>query len=127
MGLKLANPDKPVVGFLGDGSAMMTIQGLWTASVRNIPVVYVVCNNGVYRILKVNMNAYKKEILGEDPPESQYIGMDFDKPFDIASIAKAMGVHARRIENPSDIKSAMDQALALGSPALLDIIIDGTV
>lgn len=127
MGLKLANPDKPVVGFLGDGSAMMTIQGLWTASVRNIPVVYVVCNNGVYRILKVNMNAYKKDILGEDPPESQYIGMDFDKPFDIAGIAKAMGIHARRIENPTDIKSAMDQALALGSPALLDIIIDGTV
>lgn len=127
MGLKLANPDKPVVGFLGDGSAMMTIQGLWTASVRNIPVVYVICNNGVYRVLKINMNAYKKNILGQDPPQSQYIGMDFDKPFDIAGIATAMGIHAQRIEDPTDLKPAMEQALALGSPALLDVIIDGTV
>ena len=127
MGLKLANPDRPVVGFIGDGSAMMTVQGLWTAAVQNIPVVYVICNNGVYRVLKVNMNAYKANIVGEDPPQSQYIGMDFDKPFDIAGIATAMGVHARRIEDPGDLKPAMEQALALGKPALLDVVIDGSV
>ena len=80
LGVKLAHPDKPVVGILGDGSAMMTVQGLWTASVYNIPVVYVICNNGAYRVLKVNMNAYKNLIHGEEKPTSQYIGMDFPSP-----------------------------------------------
>jgi benzoylformate decarboxylase len=51
MGVKVAHPDRPVVGILGDGSAMMTVQGLWTAANDNIPCVFVICNNGMYRIL----------------------------------------------------------------------------
>ena len=48
LGIKLAHPDRPVVGILGDGSAMMTVQGLWTAANSNIPAVYVICNNRSY-------------------------------------------------------------------------------
>ena len=127
MGLKLANPDRPVVGVLGDGSAMMTAQGFWTAAVRNIPVVYVICNNRAYRVLKVNMNAYKSNVLGEESPSSQYIGMDFPLPLDMASMAEAMGVFGRKIEDPAEIGPAIGHALDLGKPAVLDISIDGTV
>ena len=101
LGVKLAHPDRPVVGILGDGSAMMTVQGLWTAAVYDIPVVYVICNNGAYRVLKINMNAYKTLIEGQENPVSKYIGMDFPIPFDIAGIAEAMGVQGRKIEDPS--------------------------
>ena len=100
LGLKLANPDRPVVGVLGDGSAMMTAQGLWTAAAENIPVVYVICNNGIYKVLKVNMNAYKELILKGESPQSQYIGMDFAIPFDMAGLANGFGVQGRRIEGP---------------------------
>ena len=127
LGVKLAHPDRPVVGILGDGSAMMTVQGLWTASAYNIPVVYVVCNNGMYRVLKVNMNAYKTLVEGQETPTSKYIGMDFPVPFDIAGMAEAMGVYGRKIENPADIAPEIDKALASGKPAVLDVIIDGKV
>ncbi|MEE2884847.1 MAG: thiamine pyrophosphate-binding protein [Chloroflexota bacterium] len=124
LGIKLANPDRPVVGVIGDGSAMMTIQALWTAAAENIPVVYVICNNGVYRVLKVNMNMYKELVLKGESPPSKYIGMDFSLPFDMAGIAKSMGVYSRRIEDPNQIAPAVEEALNLGAPALLDVIID---
>ena len=106
---------------------MMTVQGLWTAAVYNIPVVYVICNNGAYRVLKINMNAYKTLIEGEENPMSRYIGMDFPIPFDIAGIAEAMGVQGRKIEDPADIAPEIDKALSSGKPAVLDVVIDGSV
>ena len=127
LGLKLANPDRPVIGILGDGSAMMTVQGLWTAAAYEIPVVYVICNNGMYRVLKVNMNAYKKLIEGEQSPTSRYIGMDFPIPFDLAKIAGGMGVYGCRIEDPAQIRPEIEKALRSGKPALLDVVIDGSL
>ena len=127
MGVKMANPDRPVIGIVGDGSAMMTVQALWTAANSDIPVVYVICNNRAYRVLKLNMNLYKSEILRQETPTSEYIAMDFTTPFDIASIAEAMGVYGRKVEDPAEIGPALREALALGKPAVLDVSIDGAV
>ena len=127
LGIKLAHPDRPVVGILGDGSAMMTVQGLWTAANYDIGVVYIICNNRSYRILKLNMDRYQTDILGENQPSSQYLGMDFHLPLDLAAIANAMGVHGRTVEDPSELGPALKEALALGKPALLDVIIDGSI
>ena len=126
MGLKLAHPDRPVVGFVGDGSAMMTVQGFWTAATQNIPVVYVITNNGAYKVLKGGMDAYKKTILKEETP-SKYIGMDFPSHLNMAALAEDMGVHGRRIEDPAELGPAMQEALDSGKPAVLDVIIDGSV
>ena len=127
MGVKMANPDRPVVGIIGDGSAMMTVQALWTAANSNIPVVYVICNNRAYRVLKLNMNLYKSEILGQENPTSEYIAMDFPTPFDIAAVAEAMGVYGRRVEDAADVGPALRDAIALNKPAVLDVSIDGTI
>ena len=127
MGVKMANPNRPVVGIIGDGSAMMTVQALWTAANADIPVVYVICNNRAYRVLKLNMNLYKSEILQQENPTSEYIAMDFPTPFDIAAVAEAMGVYGRKVEDPAEIGSALRDALALGKPAVLDVSIDGAV
>jgi acetolactate synthase-1/2/3 large subunit len=81
----------------------------------------------MYRVLKVNMNAYKTLVEGQETPTSKYIGMDFPVPFDIAGMAEAMGVYGRKIENPADIAPEIDKALASGKPAVLDVIIDGKV
>ena len=128
MGTQCANPDRPVFGIIGDGSAMMTVQGLWTAANDNIPCVFVICNNGSYRVLKVNFNIYQKEVL-ELPETSggRLLHSDFATPFNMASIANSMGVHGERITDPADIKPAVDRAVASGKPALLDIVIDGSL
>ena len=128
MGVQVANPDRPVFGIIGDGSALMTIQGLWTAANDNIACIFVICNNGMYRVLKVNFDVYQREILqqkesaGENLPYS-----DFPTPFDVAGIASSMGVHGERITDPAEIAPAVKRAVASGKPAVLDIVIDGSL
>ncbi len=126
MGVKLAHPERPVIAVVGDGSAMMTVQALWTAANENIPVVYLICNNRSYRVLKVNMDVYKTQLLGEPRPD-EYIGMDFNLPLNIAGIANAIGVHGRTIEDPEELAPAIEQAVESGRPAVLDVLIDGSV
>ena len=128
MGTQCANPDRPVFGIIGDGSAMMTVQGLWTAANDNIPCIFVICNNGSYRVLKVNFNVYQEEIL-ELPETSggRLLYSDFATPFDMAAIANSMGVQGERITDPAQIKPAVDRAVASGKPALLDMVIDGSL
>jgi benzoylformate decarboxylase len=128
MGTQCANPDRPVFGIIGDGSAMMTIQGLWTAANDNIPCIFVICNNGMYRVLRVNFGVYQRDILKElEPAGDRLLYSDFPTPFDIAEIANAMGVNGQRIVDPSEIRPAVERAVASGKPALLDIVIDGAL
>ena len=129
LGVKLANPDRPVLVVTGDGSAMMTVQALWTAANYGIPTVYLVCNNRSYRILKLNMNIHQQEILGRDIADGfeGYVGMDFPLPLNIAGIAEAIGVYGRTITDPEDIGPEIRKALDSGKPAVLDVVIDGRI
>ena len=128
MGTQCANPDRPVFGIIGDGSAMMTIQGLWTAANDKIPCIFIICNNGMYRVLKVNFNVYQEEILEQKETAGEnLLYSNFDTPFDISEIAKGMGLDIERVEKPEDIKGAVDRALATGRPSVIDIVIDGSL
>ncbi len=127
MGVKLANPGRPVVGVLGDVTAMMTVQGLWTAANEGIPAVWAICNNASYRILKLNMDRYQRHMLGVEAPQSKYIGMDFPMPLNLAGMAEAMGVYGKTIDNPEQIGPELRRALDSGKPAMLDVVIDGAV
>ena len=90
VGVSLANPDRPVVCFSGDGSAMYSIQALWTAAHHKLPLNVVIVNNGGYRIIKQRLLAFH----GDD----HYVGMDFaDPPVDFAGLAKSLGLEAMRI------------------------------
>ena len=60
LGVKLANPDRPVVCFSGDGSAMYSIQALWTAAHHRLPIVFIILANAEYRILKHNLDIYRR-------------------------------------------------------------------
>jgi len=128
MGTQVANPDRPVFGIIGDGSAMMTIQGLWTAANDNIPCIFVICNNGMYRVLKVNFDVYQRDILQQKESAGANLPYsDFPTPFDISVIAAGMGVHGERITDPVEIDPAVKRAVASGKPAVLDIVIDGSL
>jgi len=127
LGAKLARPEQPVIAIIGDGSSMMTVQALWTAAASRIPVVYIICNNQAYRILKLNMDVYKTQIRQETNPDSKYLAMDFPVRFDIAAIAEAIGVRGHTIEDPTTLAAAVRDAIALNEPVVLDVHIDGSL
>ena len=124
LGIKLAHPDRPVVAVVGDGASLYTIQALWTAARYNIPVTYVICNNRTYRILKQNMDIYLRDMLDDKERVSEYVGMDFPLPLDVAGIARGFGVNGVQVTKPEDVAPAMEKALASGAPQVVDVVID---
>jgi benzoylformate decarboxylase len=117
IGISLAVPDRPIVAIIGDGSAMYNIQALWTAAHLRLPIIYVIANNGGYRILKQRI----LERHGLEHP----IGMDFsDPPIDFSALAASMGVSGQRITEPGEIGPALEAALAHQGPSLLDVIVN---
>lgn len=121
LGMKLAAPDVPVIGVIGDGTAMYSIQALWTAANYNIPVTYVMCNNSGYKVLRENMARY----LTGTERQSDYIGMDFHKlPLDFVKLAQAFGIEGIRVERPADLCPAIQKALDSGKTMVLDVILD---
>lgn len=127
LGLKLARPDRPVLAVVGDGASMYTVQALWTAATFNIPVVYCICNNRAYRILKVNMDIYLKRMLHDEERRSDYTGMDFANPLDLAAVAQGLGVASEKVSDPALLGPAVRRAFDSGKPALIDVTIDGSL
>jgi benzoylformate decarboxylase len=120
VGVSLANPDRPVVCFSGDGSAMYSIQALWTAAHHKLPLTVVIVNNGGYRIIKQRLLAFH----GDD----HYVGMDFIDPrVDFTGIAKALGLEAHRISDASELKTKLSSAFNSPGPKLIEVMVDGTV
>ncbi len=126
LGVKLAHPHRPVVALSGDGSAMYSIQALWTAAHHDLAIVFVILNNGEYRILKHNMDRYRK-LFGVNPTRP-YPEMDLRKPgLTFVDLARGMGVEGERVAEPADLKAALVRALASPRPYLLDVSMEGKV
>lgn len=124
LGVSLALPDRPVIAIVGDGSAMYTIQSFWTAAHHHIPVIYLILSNRSYRILKFNLNRYRRQ-LGLSP-ESDYPHMDLDAPpLDFARLAEGMGVNGRQVTEPSELGPALREALGHGGPYVLEVVTEG--
>jgi benzoylformate decarboxylase len=120
VGVSLANPDRPVVCFSGDGSAMYSIQALWTAAHHKLPLTVVIVNNGGYRIIKQRLLAFH----GDD----HYVGMDFVDPrVDFTGMAKALGLEAMRITDASELKPKLSSAFNSRGPKLIEVMVDGRV
>jgi len=124
LGVKLAHPGRPVVAVSGDGSAMYSIQALWTAAHHDLAVVFVILNNREYRILKHNMDTYRQRFGAK--PERGYPNMDLVAPdLGFVDIARGLGVAGARVTAPGELRPALEKALALGRPFLLDVAIEG--
>lgn len=126
IGIKLAHPDKTVIGFSGDGGSMYTIQALWTAAHYKIGAKFVICNNHSYELLKLNIQQYWHE---RQLPERE-----FPASFDLRSpdirfdeLAHAMGVRAVRVKTLEEIGPAIHQALSDDDPFLIDLVITNEV
>jgi benzoylformate decarboxylase len=126
IGVKLANPDRPVVAVVGDGSAMYTIQSLWTVARYQLPILYIILSNRSYRILKLNMNRYRRML--DIPSGRPYPFMDLDEPaLDFVEMAHGMGVPGKRVSQPDEIQPAVQEALASGASYVLEVMTEGRV
>ncbi|MEO1493547.1 MAG: thiamine pyrophosphate-dependent enzyme [Pseudomonadota bacterium] len=121
VGVQIAHPDRPVCAVIGDGSAMYSIQALWTAANQSLPLTYVIINNGGYRIIKQRLKAFHGS--------EHFVGMDFtDPPVDFTGLAHSLGVTAQRIEDPAELRDALDTALAnRAGPNLIEVITEGSL
>lgn len=122
IGIKIAHPDRVVIGFSGDGGSMYTIQSLWTAARYGIAAKFVVCNNHSYELLKLNIDEYWKE--------RDIIKHEFPPSFDLAEpalyfdeIARSLGIASIRVEKQDQIAPAIRYALAHDGPYLIDLVI----
>jgi benzoylformate decarboxylase len=116
VGISLGLPSRPVVAMVGDGSAMYSIQALWTAVHLKLPITYVILNNRGYRILKERLVSFRKT--------DRFIGMDIRSPeIDFVELAQSMGMPARRISKPDEVMPALREAIGTGAPGLIDIAV----
>ena len=117
VGVQIAEPKRRVVALIGDGSAMYSIQALWTAANQRLPVTFLILNNGGYQILKNRLKLFH----GNDKP----IGMDFkDPPIDATVLAKGFGVAAERVDTAAGFDAALVESLAkTDGPSLVEVMI----
>ncbi len=118
IGVKLALPDRPVVALIGDGSAMYTVQALWTAAHYKLPVIWVIFNNTSYRILKQRLVALR----GLAEQADKFVGMELvDPPIDFVGLARSLGIEAQKAKTVADTTDLIAQALKSGKALLIDV------
>ena len=103
---------------------MYTIQALWSAVRHNTGAKFVVCNNGSYKLLQLNIDVYwtERNISGHNQP----LPFDLSYPairFDL--LAQSLGVEAVRVEKEEDIAPAIERMLADDKPFLIDLVLEG--
>ncbi|MBL8376540.1 MAG: hypothetical protein JNM79_01575 [Burkholderiales bacterium] len=124
LGVALARPDRPVLCVSGDGSAMYSIQALWTAAHHGLPIVFVILANREYRVLKHNLDAYRQRF--GTAANGPYAHMDLKAPvLGFVELAQGMGVAATRVARAGDIRGAVAEAFAARAPRLVEIEIEG--
>ena len=103
-----------VYAICGDGAFGLNVQELETAARLKLPVVVIVVDDRQWGMIKATqMAAY----------DARYIGVDFDDVrYD--QVARAMGCWGERVEDPQEITSALERAVASGKPAVLDVVVD---
>jgi benzoylformate decarboxylase len=113
VGVALARPHRKVIALLGDGSAMYSIQGLWSAAELGVPIAFIVVNNSSYRALEEFGRHFGIEAL----PGIRLPHLDF------CALAAGLGVKAGRIERCEDLDAALREVFAADVPMLLDVAV----
>jgi benzoylformate decarboxylase len=112
VGVALASPGKRVIGLIGDGSSMYSIQALWSAVQLKLPVTFVILNNARYGALQelAPVFGFTDPVQGTDLP-----GIDFVR------LAQGMGCPGVRITEPDELRDALRDALRSPTPTLVEI------
>ncbi len=114
LGVKVGNPDKPVVSITGDGGFLFGLQELATAAQYGLGVVTVLFNNNAYgNVLRDQLRRYEGRVLGAELENPNFV-----------ALAESFGVSASRASTPAELGHALETALADGGPALIEVPVD---
>jgi len=111
--------DRPVVGFVGDGSYLYYPQTLYSAARYDLDLTVVVPDNRNYRILKDGM----LDIYGGTDADHDYVGMDFDPAVDLVANAESHGARGVRVERRDALEATLAEAVASSEPTVVDVLI----
>src|SRR5207249_4744847 len=117
-GAAVACPDRKVICMVGDGSAMYTLQSLWTQAREGLNVVTIVFANRIYQILRGEFDG-----VGAGEPGQRALDMlKIDRPaIDFVALAKGMGVPGRSVATVDDFNKALAEAIAEPGPRLIEV------
>jgi acetolactate synthase-1/2/3 large subunit len=120
-GAALARPGTRVLALQADGSALYTLQALWTQAREGLDVTTIVCSNRSYRILRVELAR-----AGIAEPGAHAIALtDLSSPaIDWIALARGLGVPARRVEDAGDLAAEIERSLAEPGPRLIEAVVD---
>ncbi|MBI9066887.1 MAG: thiamine pyrophosphate-binding protein [Salinivirgaceae bacterium] len=116
IGVKCANMDKVIISGSGDGCYQMAGFELMTAVQYNIPVIWIIFNNGEFNVIK-------KFLLNMTNDQAY---MQFNNP-DFVKYAEACGAHGFRVEKLEDFAPVLKKAIALNKPVLIDVVVESEV
>jgi benzoylformate decarboxylase len=122
VGIQMALPDRQVVNVVGDGSLLYYPQALWNAASEQAPVLFVVLNNGSYRVLQLIIDRMGGpwNAAGQATP-----GLTIGQPsVDFVAMARSFGLEAERVKTPAELRSALERGLAATRPYLVDVLVD---
>ena len=120
VGAAIACPDRPVLALIGDGTAMYTIQALWTMAREQLNVTSIIFNNATYSVLNIELERVGAESIGAKA-KSQ---LDISGPvIHFAQLAQGMGVHAVRVSTAEELVKALEYAQSHPGPHLIEAIV----
>ncbi len=111
VGVQIAQPDRPVVCIVGEGSAQYAITAFWSAVAYDAPVTFLVLRNSEYAILK--WFAEVEQVAGAP-------GLDLPA-LDVAAVAEGYGVEAHRVKDRDEVHDALAKAIASPQPELVEV------
>ncbi|MFC0406968.1 acetolactate synthase large subunit [Roseomonas elaeocarpi] len=118
-GAALACPDRRTICMVGDGSAMYTIQSLWTQAREGLPVTTVIFANNQYAILKAE---YANMGAGTTPGPQAMAMIDIDRPtIDWVAMAKSMGVPGVQVDTAEGFHDALVRSAQEPGPSLIEV------
>jgi acetolactate synthase-1/2/3 large subunit len=117
-GAAVACPDRKVICMVGDGSAMYTLQSLWTQAREGLNVLTIVFANRIYQILRGEFDG-----VGAGEPGQRALDMlKIDRPtLDWVALAKGMGVPGRAVATADDLVKALAEGIAGQGPRLIEV------
>jgi acetolactate synthase I/II/III large subunit len=117
-GAAVAAPDRPVLCLQADGSAMYTLQALWTQAREGLNVTTVLMANRSYAILNMELHRVGADAGG---PLSRRLLDLTDPELDFVALARGMGVPARRVETAETLTAALLESFAEPGPSLIEV------